>query len=140
MAQLKPYNCTDLHALAQLWYASWLSSNPVVFDDDTPERFACLIEENLANGWDLTLAWSDNTLKGFLALRITNAWLDQLFIAPDYQNKGLGLELLTLQKAKCEMAFNSAQHAPTLVPGDSICATASVKLKPGLHPIVGPTL
>jgi GNAT superfamily N-acetyltransferase len=106
MFRFTRYNPTVLNALAQLWHASCLSSGPIVFDDDTPDRLAGLIDNNMAQGWDVTLAWDEGILAGFLALKMSEHRLDQLFVAPDYQNKGLGLQLLNLAKSKLSNGFH----------------------------------
>jgi GNAT superfamily N-acetyltransferase len=93
------YDPTYRDDLAALWHASWLSSDPVVFPDDTIERLKGRVDEEIANGWDVTLALDGDELVGFLALKRQENWLDQLFIAPSAQGRNIGAQLLDRAKS-----------------------------------------
>ena len=105
IATLTAYRPNFKPQLATLWHASWLSSNPVIFADDTVERLYSLIDEQLALGWRLTLAIEKDKLIGFLALKPDQNWLDQLFIAPECQGKGIGAQLLGYAKSQMPDGF-----------------------------------
>lgn len=105
MLSFTDYQHETLKPLAQLWHVSWLSSDPAVFPDDTPERLETLIKENLADDWGVTLAWNNNKLIGFSAIKRQESWLDQLFILPAYQGMGVGLALLDRVKRAMPAGF-----------------------------------
>jgi GNAT superfamily N-acetyltransferase len=105
MLIFKPYTPEVLMPLSELWHASWLSSDPDVFPDDTPERLVGVIQDNLTKGWHVTLAYEDIELIAFLAILPQESWLDQLFVAPKHQGKNIGLALLELAKATIPDGF-----------------------------------
>ena len=46
------------------------------------------------SGWSLYVADAGTEIAAMLALHLPDRYLDQLFVAPDYQGKGLGRRLL----------------------------------------------
>jgi ribosomal protein S18 acetylase RimI-like enzyme len=52
------------------------------------------IPKEMENGWSLYVADDAGTIAAMLAFRLYDGYLDQLFIAPEYQGKGLGKRLL----------------------------------------------
>ena len=105
MATLIAYSPDFKAQLATLWHASWLSSNPVIFPDDTVEQVPRLIDEHMTLGWRVTLAMEEDKLIGFIALKPDQNWLDQLFIAPECQGRGVGAQLLNYAKSQMPEGF-----------------------------------
>jgi ribosomal protein S18 acetylase RimI-like enzyme len=93
-----PYRDADRQATARLWLASWRSTGLAVAQLATEGVLLDRIARELAAGWDVHLAWDDGKLVGLLALRLASGCLDQLFIAPQAQGRGLGRVLLDFAK------------------------------------------
>jgi GNAT superfamily N-acetyltransferase len=101
---IRPYRNEDRDATACLWLVSWRSTGlavalrPAVAD---LYRLNCeRIPKELAAGWAAYLAWDDDKLVGFLALKPATGCLDQLFVFPEAQGAGIGRALLDFAKQR----------------------------------------
>lgn len=86
---LRPYSPGDAEPLGRLWYASWRSvglETPVVAEADVLAR----VPREAAGRWTTTVAEADGEIVGFVALALAETRLDQLFIAPGAQGRGVG--------------------------------------------------
>ena len=85
----------EYDAVANVWSRSWLS-NGIGSPDGTAltRMMRARIPREIDNGWSLYVADDAGTIAAMLAFRLHDAYLDQLFIAPEYQRKGLGKRLL----------------------------------------------
>ncbi len=101
MLQIKPYEPFHLHATATLWLASWRSTGVTLAEEVTYDDLAARIPVEIAAQWSAFLAWEGDTLVGLLALKPATSCLDQLFILPQAQGRGIGAGLL--DRAKREM-------------------------------------
>jgi GNAT superfamily N-acetyltransferase len=95
-----PYRDQDREAVAKLWLDSWRSTGLSVARLATEAGNYDRIGRELAAGWDLRLAWDEDRLVGFLALKPATGCLDQLFVAPEAQGRGIGRLLLDLGKER----------------------------------------
>ena len=101
---LRPFTPGDEASLVEVWFTSWLSvgiDHPKV----TREFLANRLPRDLAQRWDVTIAEFNGAVVGFLALVVSERRLDQLFIAPDAQGKGIGHRLFELAKQKMPDGF-----------------------------------
>ena len=69
----------------------------VILADDHYFRRARVPRE-MEKGWTLYVADDDGRIAAMLALHLPDRYLDQLFVAPDYQGKGLGRQLLAFTR------------------------------------------
>ncbi|MBX3480419.1 MAG: GNAT family N-acetyltransferase [Caulobacter sp.] len=86
--------------LAQLWLDSWRSTGTAADEDVRVRDLAHRIAEEVQTVWDLTLAFDDDALTGFMALRPRDNCLDQLFMAPAAKGRGFGGDLIDLAKQR----------------------------------------
>ena len=94
----------DCAAIAELWFASWTSSQPerpTITRVDLAER----ARTELRGRWEVIVAEGDGRLLGFLALAPDENRLDQLFVAPDAQRRGIGKRLLNAAKQRLADGF-----------------------------------
>ena len=87
-------------AATAVWQRSWESA-AVGHPDDLkdaalPERF----KRELTDTWDLFVADYRGEIVGLLALKPSENRLDQLFVAPEYQGRGVGKTLLNFAKKR----------------------------------------
>ncbi len=92
------YRDEDLDALAGLWLESWRSIGLVLDRDPTLAQLRARILRDVADRWRVTLAVEGERLVGFLALKVDEGLLDQLFIAPAAKGRGVGSALLDLAR------------------------------------------
>src|SRR3569833_2795372 len=93
---IRPYAAPDLDRVVTVWLESWRSTGiaaPVTWDE-LRARFP----QEVARGWEVHVAEEDGVIAGFLAL--DGDTLEQLFIAPAWQNRGIGKRLLDFAKAR----------------------------------------
>ena len=70
-------------------------------EDELRARFA----QGLDQGWSVTVVEMGGRIVGFLAMRPCDGVLDQLFLAPDAQGKGIGSMLLGLARVAMPNGF-----------------------------------
>ena len=102
--KLRAYCPGDEASLSEIWFRSWLSvglDHPVVTQDDLTSR----LPRDLCERWDVTLVDSGGRLLGFLALALEERRLDQLFIAPEAQGRGIGKRLFEVARQKMPTGF-----------------------------------
>ncbi len=90
--KLRPATAEDAAAVAELWFESW-RSNGFEGHPDTSEMMIERVPRELAGRWEVTIAEADGRMLGFLALAVAEDRLDQLFVAPDAQGRGVGSRL-----------------------------------------------
>ena len=80
--------------VARVWMESWVSTG---LEDGSKYLLAKLrarVPHEIEKGWTLYVADDGGRIAAMLALHLPDRYLDQLFVAPEYQGKGLGRRLL----------------------------------------------
>lgn len=95
---IRAYQATDQEPLARLWLDSWRSTGLAEAMSGDWQTLHDRIPDELAAGWTVHVADEDGTLRGFAAIAADHC-LDQLFVAPDAQGRGIGKDLLDHAKA-----------------------------------------
>ena len=97
--KIRPARVDEYDAVADVWARSWLSNG---IGSESASALTKIMRERIpheiANGWSLYVADDAGTVAAMLAFRLHDFYLDQLFIAPEYQGKGLGKRLLALTR------------------------------------------
>jgi ribosomal protein S18 acetylase RimI-like enzyme len=103
---IRPYEDGDLDAIARLWFESWRSTGLAVAQQATGTAMRARIPEELASGWRVFVGIdAGNRLVGFLALKPGVGRLDQIFVAPSAQRRGVGRALLDFAKRQMPSAI-----------------------------------
>jgi GNAT superfamily N-acetyltransferase len=104
LIEIRPYRDQDRAATAALWMASWRSTGlGVALEPAEPELYRLSYERiarELTAGWVVHLAWAEGRLVGFLALKPKVGCLDQLFVLPEAQGRGIGRSLVDFAKTR----------------------------------------
>jgi ribosomal protein S18 acetylase RimI-like enzyme len=97
---IRLYEDRDEEEAAQLWFESWRSTGLAVAQQASEAAMRARFAQELVSGWCVYIAWDDNRLVGFLALKLDVGRLDQIFVSPSAQRQGVGLALLDFAKQR----------------------------------------
>ena len=95
---IRPARADEYDAVADVWMRGWLSVGIETPNDWLLKALSERIPKEVENGWSLYVADDAGRVAAMLAFRLRDGHLDQLFIAPEYQSKGLGKRLLNFTR------------------------------------------
>ena len=84
--------------VARVWMASWVSTGLEDASDSLLEKLRARVPMEVGKGWSLYVADDNGVLAAMLALHVPECYLDQLFVAPEYQGNSLGRRLLAFTR------------------------------------------
>ena len=84
--------------VARVWMNSWASTGLEDASDFLLAKLRARIPLEIEKGWSLFVADDNGTIAAMLALHLPRKYLDQLFVAPEYQGRGLGRTLLAFTR------------------------------------------
>jgi GNAT superfamily N-acetyltransferase len=91
---IRPARADESDEIGRVWMNSWVSTGLEDASNFLLAKLRARIRLEIENGWNLFVADDDGTLAAMLALHLPKKYLDQLFVAPEYQGRGLGRKLL----------------------------------------------
>jgi ribosomal protein S18 acetylase RimI-like enzyme len=102
MAQpiIRPARADEYDAVARVWMNSWVSTGLEAASNFLLAKLRARVLIEIEKGWSLFVADDDGQLAAMLALHLPKLYLDQLFVAPEYQGKGLGRSLLAYARQR----------------------------------------
>jgi putative acetyltransferase len=95
---LRRYNVADEGAAIALWQRTWQSAYPEI---DFAKRVAWWRERwrnDLVPGAEVVIAEIDNSIAGFVTVDLRTFYLDQIVVAPEHWQSGVGAALLAEAK------------------------------------------
>ena len=95
---IRPARTDEYDEIARVWMDSWVSTGLEDASNYLLANLRARLRREVENGWSLFVADDRRTIAAMLALRLSDGCLGQLFVAPDYQGKGLGERLLALRE------------------------------------------
>ena len=98
---VRPARADELDSVAQVWHASASAADDAPPQMPTVQELRARIDAELAYGWELSVALVGDAVVGMLAVSKDERVLDELYIAPSMQRKGVGK--LLLRRAMEEM-------------------------------------
>jgi len=88
----------EFDAVARVWMDSHVSTGLATGSDATLADLRARIPQEIAKGWQLYVAESNARIVAMLAFRTADNYLDQVFVAPAHQGKGIGKKLLAFTR------------------------------------------
>jgi ribosomal protein S18 acetylase RimI-like enzyme len=95
---IRPARLDEYDEVARVWMESWVSTG---LEDGSKYLLANLrarVPHEIGKGWTLYVADDGGRIAAMLALHLPDRYLDQLFVAPGDQGKGLGRQLLAFTR------------------------------------------
>ena len=86
--------------VARVWMESWVSTGLEDASNFLLANLRARVPREIENGWSLFVADDNGRIAAMLALHQRDQYLDQLFVAPDDQGKGLGKHLLAFTRQR----------------------------------------
>ena len=80
--------------VARIWMESWVSTGLEAASDFLLAKLRARVPMEVEKGWSLYVADDNGRLAAMVALHLPDRYLDQLFVAPEYQGYGVGRRLL----------------------------------------------
>ena len=108
---IRPYRSEDQTIVCKIWWHAHVSAGLTHAEDVTLESLALRLAHEITGGWQVYVAEVDGQIAGFLAINPASAYLHQLFVSPQAQNRGLGLALLEHAKSNCPDGFTLRMDA-----------------------------
>lgn len=95
---IRPARPDEYDGIARVWMDSWVSTGLEDASDSLLAKLRARIPLEVARGWSLFVADDRGQLAAMLALHLPHIYLDQLFVAPEYQGRNLGRRLLAFTR------------------------------------------
>lgn len=84
--------------IGRVWMESWVSTGLAEQSNFLLANLRARVRHEIDKGWSLFVADDGGVLAAMLALHLGENYLDQLFVAPEYQDNNLGRALLAFTK------------------------------------------
>ena len=97
---IRPARPDEYDEIARVWMNSWASVGLEDASDSLLKKLRARVRMEIEKGWSLYIAEDDGRLAAMLAIHVANCYLDQLFVAPEYQGNSLGRRLLAFTRLK----------------------------------------
>jgi ribosomal protein S18 acetylase RimI-like enzyme len=88
----------EFDAVTRVWMDSHVSTGLAAPGDASFAELRARIPVEIANGWHLHVAELDGEIAAMLAFRTRDNYLDQIFVAPRFQGRGIGKRLLAFTR------------------------------------------
>ena len=94
---IRPARPDEYDRIARVWMNSWVSTGLEDASDSLLEKLRARVLVEVERGWSLYVADDNGVLAAMLAMH-PPSYLDQLFVAPEYQGNSLGRRLLAFAR------------------------------------------
>ncbi len=98
---IRPYESRDLDQTVDVWFTSWAATFPWLQHPWPRDRWRSHFEAKLGKGATVFVVEQDARVVAFLLLFEALGRLDQIFVLPCEQRRGVGTSLLELAKQRC---------------------------------------
>jgi GNAT superfamily N-acetyltransferase len=95
---IRPARREEYDEIARIWMNSWVSTGLAEASNFLLAQLRARVPREVENGWSLFVAEDNGAIAAMLALHLPKLYLDQLFVAPEYQGQSLGRRLLAFTR------------------------------------------
>lgn len=95
---IRPARAEEYDEIARVWMNSWASTGLEDASNFLLAKLRARIPLEIEKGWSLFVADDGGVIAAMLALHLPKLYLDQLFVAPEYQGHDLGRRLLAFTR------------------------------------------
>jgi ribosomal protein S18 acetylase RimI-like enzyme len=95
---IRPARTDEYDEVARVWMNSWVSTGLEAASNFLLAKLRARVPLEVEKGWSLFVADDGGVLAAMLALHLPDLYLDQLFVAPEYQGRSLGRQLLAFTR------------------------------------------
>ena len=97
---IRPARADEYDEVARVWMNSWVSTGLAEASPFLLANLRARVRHEIEKGWSLYVADDGGTFGAMLALHMAERYLDQLFVAPEYQGQSLGRQLLAFTRSQ----------------------------------------
>jgi ribosomal protein S18 acetylase RimI-like enzyme len=97
---IRPAHAEEYDEIARVWMQSWVSTGLAEASEFLLANLRARVRREIDDGWSLFVADDKGTIAAMLAIHRPKLYLDQLFVAPEYQGRSLGRKLLAFTRAQ----------------------------------------
>jgi ribosomal protein S18 acetylase RimI-like enzyme len=97
---IRPAVRSEYDEIGRVWMESWVSTGLDTASDGLLANLRTRIPQEIEKGWSLFVAAGGGSIAAMLALHLPKMYLDQLFVAPEYQGRSLGRRLLAFTRTQ----------------------------------------
>ncbi|HZE53039.1 MAG TPA: GNAT family N-acetyltransferase [Bradyrhizobium sp.] len=95
---IRPARTDEYDEIARVWMNSWASTGLEDSSNFLLAKLRARIPLEIEKGWSLFVADDGGVIAAMLALHLPKLYLDQLFVAPEYQGQDIGRRLLSFTR------------------------------------------
>jgi len=95
---IRPAQRDEYDEIARVWMNSWVSTGLEDASNFLLAKLRARVPLEINKGWSLYVADADGAIAAMLALHLPDLYLDQLFVAPEYQGRNIGRQLLAFTR------------------------------------------
>ncbi|MDD1528346.1 GNAT family N-acetyltransferase [Bradyrhizobium sp. WBOS7] len=97
---IRPADADEYDEVGRVWMESWVSTGLGEASDFLLANLRARIRREIEDGWSLFVADDRGAIAAMLALHVPRRYLDMLFVAPAYQGRSLGRQLLAFTRTQ----------------------------------------
>jgi ribosomal protein S18 acetylase RimI-like enzyme len=95
---IRPALPHEYDEIARVWMESWVSTGLAEASNFLLVNLRARVRHEIEDGWSLYVADDRGNIVAMLALHPPGKYLDQLFVAPEYQGRSIGRQLLAFTR------------------------------------------
>ena len=95
---IRPARADEYDEIGRVWMESWVSTGLTEASNFLLANLRARVRHEIERGWSLFVADDQGRIAAMLALHLPDRYLDQLFVAPQYQGQSLGRKLLAFTR------------------------------------------